>query len=77
MSHTPKLVAEILGAPPSPPTSTTYQAVHLVNWGADADADKINAVDLVRLVQWASTADNPWAYVASNVQDLYRFGTRW
>ena len=50
------------------------QAVHLVNWGADADADKINAVDLVRLVQWASTADNPWAYVASNVQDLYRFG---
>ena len=50
------------------------QAVHLVNWGADADADKINAVDLVRLVQWASTADNPWAYVTSNVQDLYRFG---
>ena len=50
------------------------QAVHLVNWGADAEADKINAVDLVRLVQWASTADNPWAYVASNVQDLYRFG---
>ena len=50
------------------------QAVHLVNWGADADADKINPVDLVRLVQWASTADNPWAYVASNVQDLYRFG---
>ena len=50
------------------------QAVHLVNWGADADADKINAVDLVRLVQWASTADNPWAYVASNVQDLYRLG---
>ena len=50
------------------------QAVHLVNWGADAEADKINAVDLVRLVQWASTADNPWAYVASNVQDLYRLG---
>ena len=50
------------------------QAVHLVNWGADAAADKINAVDLVRLVQWASTADNPWAYVASNVQDLYQFG---
>ena len=50
------------------------QAVHLANWGADAEADKINAVDLVRLVQWASTADNPWAYVASNVQDLYRFG---
>ena len=50
------------------------QAVHLVNWGADAEADKINAVDLVRLVQWASTADNPWAYVARNVQDLYRFG---
>ena len=50
------------------------QAVHLVNWGADAEADRINAVDLVRIVQWASTADNPWAYVASNVQDLYRFG---
>ena len=50
------------------------QAVHLVNWGADAEADKINAVDLVRLVQWASTADNPWAYVTSNVRDLYRFG---
>ena len=50
------------------------QAIHLVNWGTDADADKINAVDLVRLVQWASTADNPWAYVASNVPDLYRFG---
>ena len=50
------------------------QAVHLVNWGADADADRINAVDLVRLVQWASTADNPWAYVASNVQDLYQLG---
>ena len=50
------------------------QAVHLVNWGADAEADKINAVDLVRLVQWASTADNPWAYVASNVPDLYRLG---
>ena len=29
----------------------------------------------MRLVQWASTADNPWAYVASNVQDLYRFGS--
>ena len=50
------------------------QAVHLVNWGADAAADKINAVDLVRLVQWASTADNPWAYVTSNVPDLYRLG---
>ena len=50
------------------------QAVHLVNWGADADANKINPVDLVRLVQWASTADNPWAYVASNVPDLYRLG---
>ena len=50
------------------------QAVHLVNWGADAEADRINAVDLVRLIQWASTADNPWAYVASNVQDLYGFG---
>ena len=50
------------------------QAVHLVNLGADADANKINAVDLVRLVQWASTADNPWAYVTSNVQDLYRLG---
>ena len=50
------------------------QAVHLVNWGADAEANKINAVDLVRLIQWASTADNPWAYVASNVQDLYGFG---
>ena len=50
------------------------QAVNLVNWGADAEADKINAVDLVRLIQWASTADKPWAYVASNVQDLYRFG---
>ena len=50
------------------------QAVHLVNWGADAEANKINAVDLVRLIQWASTADKPWAYVASNVQDLYRLG---
>ena len=50
------------------------QAVHLVNWGADAEADRINAVDLVRLVQWASIADNPWAYVASNVQDLYQLG---
>ena len=50
------------------------QAVNLVNWGADAEANKINAVDLVRLIQWASTADKPWAYVASNVQDLYRFG---
>ena len=51
------------------------QAVNLVNWGADAEADRINAVDLVRLVQWASTADNPWAYVASNVQDLYQLGS--
>ena len=50
------------------------QAVHLVNWGAAAAANKINAVDLVRLVQWSSTADNPWAYVASNVPDLYRLG---
>ena len=50
------------------------QAIHLVNWGADADANKINPVDLVRIVQWASTADNPWAYVASNVPDLYRLG---
>ena len=50
------------------------QAVNLVNWGADAEADKINAVDLVRLIQWALTADKPWAYVASNVQDLYRLG---
>ena len=50
------------------------QAVNLVNWGADAEADKINAVDLVRLIQWASTADKPWAYVASNVQDLYQLG---
>ena len=50
------------------------QAVNLVNWGADAEANKINAVDLVRLIQWASTADKPWAYVASNVQDLYRLG---
>ena len=50
------------------------QAVNLVNWGADAEANKINAVDLVRLIKWASTADKPWAYVASNVQDLYRFG---
>ena len=50
------------------------QAVHLVNWGADADADRINPVDLVRLVQWAPTADNPWRYVASNVAELYRLG---
>ena len=50
------------------------QAIRLVNWGADADADKINPVDLVRIVQWASTADNPWQYVASNVPDLYRLG---
>ena len=50
------------------------QAVHLVNWGADADADRINPVDLVRLVQWAPTADNPWSYVASNVAELYRLG---
>ena len=35
------------------------QAVHLVNWGADAEADRINAVDLVRLIQWASTAGQP------------------
>ena len=51
------------------------QAVNLVTWGADAEANKINAVDLVRLIQWASTADKPWAYVASNVQDLYRLGS--
>ena len=51
------------------------QAVNLVNWGTDAEADKINAVDLVRLIQWASTVDKPWAYVASNVQDLYRLGS--
>ena len=50
------------------------QAIHLVNWGADADANKINPVDLVRIVQWASTADNPWQYLASNVPDLYRLG---
>ena len=50
------------------------QAVNLVNWGTDAEADKINAVDLVRLIQWASTVDKPWSYVASNVQDLYRLG---
>ena len=50
------------------------QAIHLVNWGTDAEADKINAVDLVRIVQWASTADNPWQYLASNVPDLYRLG---
>ena len=50
------------------------QAIRLVNWGADAEADKINAVDLVRIVQWASTADNPWQYLASNVPDLYRLG---
>ena len=50
------------------------QAVHLVNWGVDADADRINPVDLVRLVQWAPTADNPWSYVASNVAELYRLG---
>ena len=48
------------------------QAVHLVNWAADAAANKINAVDLVRLVQSASTADNAWAYVARKVPDLYR-----
>ena len=50
------------------------QAIRLVNWGADADANKINPVDLVRIVQWASTADNPWQYLASNVPDLYRLG---
>ena len=60
--------ATIAGAPDN------VQAVNLVNWGADAEANKINAVDLVRLIQWASTADKPWAYVASNVQDLYRLG---
>ena len=43
-----------------------------MNWGADAEANKINAVDLVRLIKWASTADNPWAYVASNVQEPVR-----
>ena len=50
------------------------QAIRLVNWGADAEANKINPVDLVRIVQWASTADNPWQYLASNVPDLYRLG---
>ena len=44
------------------------QAIRLVNWGAEAEANKINPVDLVRIVQWASTADNPWQYLVLQSQ---------